>query len=127
MAEAAKRIDKALERAGKVVTIVTPILIGVAGLIYTANKDKNDIAQRRAEAAHRELVDRADAEQKNIGNLLPLLKSDKDSERLLGIELFTQQAKRGEAPLDLLPTIERLRQAAPGQPIQAAVAQAQAA
>src|SRR5580698_8166216 len=115
------RLDKLLDGAIKIVTIVVPSVIAVASFIYTMNKDKNDIALRRAEAEHREAVDRADAEQKNISNLLPLLKSDKDGERLLGIELFTSQASRGQAPLDLLATIKRLQLAGASQPIHAAV------
>ena len=40
--------------------------------------------------------------------MIPLLTSQDSSNRLLAIEIFTSEAQRDQAPLDLVPSIERL-------------------
>ena len=44
----------------------------------------------------------------NLTALIPLLTSQDQSNRLLAIEIFTSEAKKHEAPLDLVPAIQRL-------------------
>jgi len=81
-----------------------PLVLGLVGGVYTYTKDQSDARNLRREE-HRDL------EQVQYGNLtalIPLLTSQDPSSRLLAIEVFTSEAKKRQAPLDLVASIVRL-------------------
>lgn len=94
----------ALEVISQIAGILLPVVVAVVGGLYTYQKDKSD-----ARTLQRE--ERRDLKQVQYGNLtslIPLLTSQDASTRLLGMEIFTSEAKKREAPLDLVPSIRRL-------------------
>jgi hypothetical protein len=97
-------LDDLLDRLSKIAGILLPLVVALVGGLYTYEKDKNDalVAQR---------AERRDLQQVQYGNLtalIPLLTSQDQSVRTLGMEIFTSEAKKREAPLDLVPSIKRL-------------------
>jgi hypothetical protein len=98
------RFDDRLDRLSKIAGILLPLVLGLVGGLYTYTKDKSDARNLRRE-------EKRDLEQVQYGNLtalIPLLTSQDPSSRLLAIEIFTSEAKKQEAPLDLVPSIVRL-------------------
>lgn len=97
-------LDYRLDQLSKIAGILLPLVVAVVGGIYTYEKDAND-----ARTLQRQ--ERRDLQQAQYGNLtalVPLLTSQDPSNRLLAIEIFTSEAKKHEAPLDLVPSIQRL-------------------
>lgn len=98
------RLDDQLDRLSKIAGILLPLVLALVGGLYTYTKDKNDARNLKRE-------ERRDLTQVQYGNLtalIPLLTSQDQSNRLLAIEIFTSEAKKHQAPLDLVPSIERL-------------------
>jgi len=96
--------DQRLDQLSKIAGILLPLVVALVGGLYTYQKDKND-----ARALQRE--ERRDLKQVQYGNLttlIPLLTSQDASSRMLGMEIFTSEAKKHEAPVDLIPSIKRL-------------------
>jgi hypothetical protein len=97
-------LDKRLDQLSKIAGILLPLVVALVGGLYTFEKDKNDARTQQREA-------RRDLQQEQYGNLtalIPLLTSQDPSTRTLGMEIFTSEAKKHEAPLDLVPAIKRL-------------------
>lgn len=93
-----------LERVSQIAGILLPLVVAAVGGLYTYEKDTNDARNLQRE-------ERRDLKQVQYGNLtalIPLLTSQDSSSRLLGMEIFTSEAKKHEAPLDLVPSIRRL-------------------
>jgi hypothetical protein len=98
------RLDDQLDRLSKIAGILLPLVLALVGGIYTYTKDNSDARNLQRE-------ERRDLRQVQYGNLtalIPLLTSQDQSNRLLAIEVFTSEAKKHQAPLDLVPSIERL-------------------
>jgi len=98
------RLDDRLDRLSKIAGILLPLVLALVGGLYTYTKDQSDARNLQRE-------ERRDLTQVQYGNLtalIPLLTSQDQSNRLLAIEIFTSEAKKRQAPLDLVPTIERL-------------------
>jgi len=84
--------------------ILLPLVVALVGGLYTYDKDRNDERTLQRE-------NRRDLQQVQYGNLtalIPLLTSPDPSSRTLGMEIFTSEAKKHEAPLDLVASIKRL-------------------
>jgi hypothetical protein len=97
-------LDARLDQLSKFAGIMLPLVVAVVGGLYTLEKDRNDERTQQREA-------RRDLQQEQYGNLtalIPLLTSQDPSARTLGIEIFTSEAKKHEAPLDLISAIKRL-------------------
>lgn len=97
-------LDKTLDQLSKIASILLPLVVALVGGLYTYEKDKNDARTQLREQ-------RRDLQQVQYGNLtalIPLLTSQDPSTRTLGMEIFTSEAKKREAPLDLVSAIKRL-------------------
>lgn len=115
-------LDHRLEQLSKIAGILLPVVVALVGGLYTYEKDKND-----ARTLQRE--ERRDLMQVQYGNLtalIPLLTSQDQGSRLLGMEIFTSEAKKHQAPLDLVPSIQRLGEEHPEHLSQATAAVAAA-
>lgn len=111
-------LDKTLDRLSKIAGTLLPLVVALVGGLYTYEKDKNDARTQQRE-------ERRDLQQVQYGNLtalIPLLTSQDPSSRALGMEIFTSEAKKREAPLDLVPAIKRLGAEHPENASQAAAA-----
>jgi hypothetical protein len=97
-------LDAKLDRLAKIAGILLPLVLGLVGGLYTYTKDKSD-ARNLAREERRDLVQ---VQYGNLTALIPLLTSNDSDSRLLAIEIFTSEAKKNQAPLDLVPSIERL-------------------
>ena len=98
------RLDDRLDRLSKIAGILLPLVLGLVGALYTYTKDRSDARNLQRE----ERRDLAQVQYGNLTALIPLLTSQDQSSRLLAIEIFTSEAKKHQAPLDLVPSIERL-------------------
>jgi hypothetical protein len=97
-------LDNRLDRLSQIAGILLPLVLATVGGLYTFEKDRNDARNLQRE-------ERRDLQQAQYGNLtalIPLLTSQDASSRALGMEIFTSEAKKHEAPLDLVPAIKRL-------------------
>jgi hypothetical protein len=97
-------LDNRLDRLSQIAGILLPLVVALVGGLYTYEKDRNDARTQQREQ-------RRDLQQVQYGNLtalIPLLTSQDLSTRTLGMEIFTSEAKKREAPLDLVPAIKRL-------------------
>jgi len=97
-------LDDHLDRLSKLAGILLPLVLALVGGLYTYTKDKNDARNLQRE----ERRDLQQVQYANLTALIPLLTSQDQSSRLLAIEIFTSEAKKHQAPLDLVPSIERL-------------------
>jgi len=97
-------LDDHLDRLSKIAGILLPLVLALVGGLYTYTKDKNDARNLQRE----ERRDLQQVQYANLTALIPLLTSQDQSSRLLAIEIFTSEAKKHQAPLDLVPSIERL-------------------
>ena len=97
-------LDDQLDRLSKIAGILLPVVLALVGGLYTYTKDKNDARNLQRE----ERRDLQQVQYANLTALVPLLTSQDQSNRLLAIEIFTSEAKKHQAPIDLLPSIERL-------------------
>ena len=115
-------LDSRLDQLSKVAGILLPLVVAVVGGIYTYQKDQND-ARTLNQQEQRDLKQ---VQYSNLTALVPLLTSQDPSNRLLGMEIFTSEANKDEAPLDLVASIQRLGQEHPEtlQAAQAALAAA---
>jgi hypothetical protein len=115
---AQSNLDYRLDQLSKVAGILLPLVVALVGGVYTYQKDKSDaLSQQRAE--------RRDLQQVQYGNLtalIPLLTSQDPSTRALGLEIFASEAKKREAPVDLVPSIRRLGKEHPENQSQAMAA-----
>jgi hypothetical protein len=108
-------LDSRLDRLSKIAGILLPLVVALVGAGYTYQKDQNDARTQQREQ-------RRIAQQVRYGNLMaliPLLTSQDSASRALGMEIFTSEAKKREAPLDLLPAIRRLAKEHPEMQSQA--------
>lgn len=96
--------DGTLDRLSKIAGILLPLVLAAVGGLYTYTKDKSDAHNLKRE----EKRDLAQVQYGNLTALIPLLTSQDSSSRLLALEIFTSEAKKHQAPLDLVPSIERL-------------------
>jgi len=115
-------LDNRLDRLSQIAGILLPLVVALVGGLYTYEKDQNDARTQLRE-------DRRDLQQVQYGNLtalIPLLTSPDPSSRILGMEIFTSEAKKHEAPLDLVPVIKRLGAEHPESQSQATAAVAAA-
>jgi len=114
--------DSRLDQLSKIAGILLPLVVAVVGGAYTYVKDKNDerTLQRQERRDHKQV------QYSNLTALIPLLTSQDPSSRLLGMEIFTSEAKKHEAPLDLVPSIRRLGAEHPDTQSQATAALAAA-
>lgn len=115
-------LDYRLEQLSKIAGILLPLVVALVGGLYTYEKDKNDARTLQREQ-------RRDLMQVQYGNLtalIPLLTSQDSGSRLLGMEIFTSEAKKHQAPLDLVPSIQRLGEEHPEHLSQATAAVAAA-
>ena len=97
-------LDDQLDRLSKLAGILLPLVLALVGGLYTYTKDKNDARNLQRE----ERRDLQQVQYANLTALIPLLTSQDQTNRLLAIEIFTSEAKKHQAPLDLVPSIERL-------------------
>ena len=97
-------LDNQLDRLSKLAGILLPLVLALVGGLYTYTKDKNDARNLQRE----ERRDLQQVQYANLTALIPLLTSQDQTNRLLAIEIFTSEAKKHQAPLDLVPSIERL-------------------
>jgi hypothetical protein len=81
-----------------------PLVVVRVGGLYTYEKDKNDTCTLQRE----ERRDLQPVQYGNLTALIPLLTSQDPSSRAPGMEIFTSEAKKHEAPLDLVAAIKRL-------------------
>ena len=115
-------LDYKLEQLSKVAGILLPVVVAVVGGLYTYVKDQNDARTLQRE----EQRDLKQVQYGNLAALIPLLTSQDASSRLLGMEIFTSEAKKREAPLDLVASIKRLGSENPENQRQATAALAAA-
>jgi len=97
-------LDYRLDQFSKFAGILLPLVVAIVGGAYTYEKDQSDARSLKQQ-------ERRQVQQVQYGNLtalIPLLTSQDPSSRLLGMEIFTSEAKKREAPLDLVPSIKRL-------------------
>src|ERR1022692_4929362 len=97
-------LDNRLDRLSKIAGLLLPLVVALVAGLYTYEKDKSEARTLKRE-------DRRDLQQVQYGNLtalIPLLTSQDPATRALGMEIFTSEAKKREAPLDLVPSIRRL-------------------
>ena len=97
-------LDYRLDQFSKFAGILLPLVVAIVGGAYTYEKDQSDARSLKQQ-------ERRQVQQVQYGNLtalIPLLTSQDPSSRLLGMEIFTSEAKKHEAPLDLVPAIRRL-------------------
>lgn len=97
-------LDLQLDRLSKVAGILVPVVLALVGGLYTYTKDKNDARTLLREQKR----DLRQVQYANLTALVPLLTSQDPSSRLLAMEIFTSEAKKHEAPLDLVPSIQRI-------------------
>jgi hypothetical protein len=112
------KFDTYLDRVSKIAAIFLPIVVAVVGGIYTANKDKNDRLALKAQADHDEYQRGWDNTKKKYDNmiaLVPLLTSGDRSKVRMALEIYTSEAKDGQAPESLQPTIHRIELEQPEQ------------
>jgi hypothetical protein len=115
-------LDNRLDRLSRIAGIALPLVVALVGGLYTYEKDKSDTRTLQRE-------ERRDLQQVQYGNLtalIPLLTSQDPSNRTLAMEIFTSEAKKHEAPLDLVPAIKRLGTEHPEDESQATAAVAAA-
>lgn len=108
----ANPVDNWIDRIAKLAGILLPVIIAIFGWIYTSNKDKNDALLRDAQQRRDDYQRGWDKTQKRYANmtaLMPLLTSTTPSVIRAGMEIFTSEANADQAPLDLQPTIERIK------------------
>jgi hypothetical protein len=115
-------LDSKLDQLSKIAGIALPLVVAVVGALYTYEKDKND-ARTLAREERRDLQQ---AQYGNLTTLIPLLTSEDPSSRTLAMEIFTSEAKKREAPVDLVPAIRRLGAQHPENQTQATAAVAAA-
>jgi hypothetical protein len=97
-------LDYRLDQLSKIAGILLPLVVALVGGLYTYEKDQSD-----ARTLQRQ--DKRDLKQVQYANLtalIPLLTSQDPSNRLLAFEIFASEAKKHEAPLDLVPSIQRI-------------------
>jgi hypothetical protein len=104
MPDSGSGLDLQLDRLSKVAGILVPVVLAVVGGLYTYMKDKNDARTLQREQKR----DLRQVQYANLTALIPLLTSQDPSSRLLAMEIFTSEAKKHEAPLDLVPSIQRI-------------------
>jgi hypothetical protein len=97
-------LDYRLDQLSKIAGILLPVVVALVGGLYTYQKDANDARTLQRQ----ERRDLQQAQYANLTALVPLLTSQDPSNRLLAMEIFTSEAKKREAPLDLVPSIRRL-------------------
>lgn len=97
-------LDNKLDQLSKIAGILLPLVLALVGGLYTYQKDRNDARNLRRE----ERRDLQQAQYGNLTTLIPLLTSQDPSTRALGMEIFTSEAKKREAPLDLVSAIRRM-------------------
>jgi hypothetical protein len=102
-------VDRRLDQLSKAAGILLPLVVALVGGLYTYEKDRDDARTELREQ-------RRDMQQVRYGNLvalIPLLTSQDPSSRALGMDIFTSEAKKGQAPLGLVAAIKRLATAHP--------------
>src|ERR1035441_1160721 len=97
-------LDNRLDRLSKIAGLLLPLVVALVAGLYTYEKDKSEARTLQRE----ERRDRQQAPNGNLAALIPLLTSQDPSSRALAMEIFTSEAKKHEAPLDLVPAIKRL-------------------
>ena len=98
------KLDSQLDRLSKIGGILLPLVVALVGGLYTYEKDKQDARTQQRE-------EKRTQQQLRYGNLtalIPLLTSPDPASRALGMEIFTSEARKREAPLDLVSSIKRL-------------------
>jgi hypothetical protein len=104
MPDSVSSLDARLDRLSKIAGILLPLVLALVGGLYTYVKDKSDARNLQRE----EKRDLQQTQYANLTALIPLMTSSDQSNRLLALEIFTSEAKKHQAPLDLIPSIERL-------------------
>lgn len=104
MPDSVSSLDDRLDRLSKIAGILLPLVLALVGGLYTYVKDKSDARNLQRE----EKRDLQQAQYANLTALIPLMTSSDQSNRLLALEIFTSEAQKRQAPLDLIPSIERL-------------------
>jgi hypothetical protein len=97
-------LDYRLDQLSKIAGILLPLVVAAVGGLYTYEKDKGDARTLQRQ----EKRDLRQVKYANLTALVPLLTSQDASSRLLAMEIFASEARKHEAPLDLLPAIQRL-------------------
>ena len=97
-------LDYRLDQLSKIAGILLPLVVAVVGGLYTYEKDANDARTLQRQ----ERRDLQQVQYANLTALVPLLTSQDQSNRLLAMEIFISEAKKHEAPLDLVASIRRL-------------------
>ena len=97
-------LDNRLDRLSKIAGLLLPLVVALVAGLYTYEKDKSEARTLKRE----ERRDRQQVQYGNLTALIPLLTSQDPSSRALAMEIFTSEAKKHEAPLDLVPAIKRL-------------------
>lgn len=112
------QFDTWLDKVSKIAGIFLPIVVAVVGGIYAANKDKNDRLALKAQADRDEYQRGWDNTKKKYDNmiaLVPLLMSGDRSKVRMALEIYTSEAKDGQAPESLQPTIHHIELEQPEQ------------
>jgi hypothetical protein len=104
MPDSVSSLDDRLDRLSKIAGILLPLVLALVGGLYTYVKDKSDARNLQRE----EKRDLQQTQYANLTALIPLMTSTDQSNRLLALEIFTSEAEKHQAPLDLIPSIERL-------------------
>jgi len=98
------KVDYRLDQLSKFAGILLPLVVAVVGAGYTYEKDQSDARTLQ----HQQRQELKQVQYGNLTALIPLLTSQDASIRLLCMEIFTSEAKKRQAPLDLVPSLKRL-------------------
>jgi hypothetical protein len=103
------RFDQGLERAEKFANILLPLVIALAGGLYSYTKDKSDEQMRVQQAAQ----DLSQKQYANLTALLPLLLSKDPSSVSAALNVYIEETKVGQAPESLKGVILNIQQTQP--------------
>jgi hypothetical protein len=103
------RFDQGLERAEKFANILLPLVIAVAGGLYSYTKDQGDEKMRVQQAAQ----DLSQKQYANLTALLPLLLSKDPASVSAALNVYIEETKVGQAPESLKGVILNIQQTQP--------------
>jgi hypothetical protein len=97
-AEAIMANEKHRDWVDTVSKLLIPVVIFVAGFVFSYQKDRNDRANQRFERE---------------SGILKLAASSNEAERVLGLKIIEIQSKRGEFSQEMLPVVQAISQGRP--------------
>jgi len=111
-------IDHLLERVEKIASICLPLTIALVGGLYTYQKDKSDEKLRVQQTAQ----DLSQKQYANLTSLLPMLLSKDAASVSAALNVYTEEAKIGQAPIALKGVIEKIGTTQPEHRAEAQIA-----